>query len=301
MKKTNLFQTILFGVNRLVFQTFGPEDYPVSGRLEAPTPVQADEIEAQEQAAGRKTPGELVRAAEAVGQSGKKVVERQEEALAKAKEMLDDIANAKFNRTKEFLNAHGIDEQDFVDYLKTQYLDPRIAHPTNAQIVQATKDWQEAVGFKGTAVDGVVGKNTYAKMNTVPNLIVALKESSEKKPLFETMVEKGTMYRYRDAKGQVERAFLKENTPAVVLKETSYEYTAKITMNGKEIVVAIPKGLAGKRVALSPMPTGLGVRETSEPKRTTVSGERSETTAPSLFEEESEFLRGQLKKSKKRF
>lgn len=52
MQKQKLFQTILFGVNRLVFQE-RPDKYPVSGKLEAPTPPQAEEIEALEQA-GRK-------------------------------------------------------------------------------------------------------------------------------------------------------------------------------------------------------------------------------------------------------
>lgn len=48
-----LFQTILFGINRLVFQE-KPGKYPVSGKLKAPEPVPADEIEAMEQAGQKK-------------------------------------------------------------------------------------------------------------------------------------------------------------------------------------------------------------------------------------------------------
>lgn len=303
MKKINLFQSILFGVNRLVFQTYGPADYSVSGELKAPEPVQAEEIEAQERAAGRKTPEELARAAEAVGQSGKKVVEKQKETLAKAEEMLDEVAKPKVDKTLAFLKRQGIKEKALIGYLKDQYyLDERTAYaPTPSQMLEAIKKFQEDLGMQGKDIDGIIGKHTFAKMEAIPSLTVALKQTSEKESEFETMVEKGTMYRYRDAAGNRKRAFLAENTPALVLKETPQQYVAQITMDGKEVTVEIPKGLTGKRVALSPAITEPGLRTMTEPGSAAASAESEKREIRPAFEGEIDTSLRKLQKSKKSF
>ena len=53
MQKQKPFQTFLFGINRLVFQE-KPGKYEVSGELKASTPAQAEDMEAPEQAGGKK-------------------------------------------------------------------------------------------------------------------------------------------------------------------------------------------------------------------------------------------------------
>lgn len=287
------------GIQRLVFE-WG-EGHPVSGKLEAPKPTGAEDIEAAEQAGkgrGKNIPEELKEQHAAAMAKGEKDV------AGARRELPDMVALPKVDKTLAFLKDKGISEKALTDYLKDQkLLSDKTYVPTPSQMLEAIRGLQERTGFTGKDLDGVIGNKTYAKMEAIPDLIATLKGASEKEPLFQTVIAKGTTYRYRDASGQRQRAHLGADTSAVVLKETPQQYVAKISIDGgKDITVEIPKNpLPNINVALTKLSTGEGMRGETVPAGRAVAsggGPEEKPKIRSHFEEENERLEAQIRKGR---